>query len=176
MNVLKTHYHTEVKNLAHTTSFTRLATRAIALKGTAILLLYTQRYEDYSLPGGGLDANEDKIAGMKRELIEETGAKNIRNIQPFGAYEEYRPWRKPDYDIQHMISYCYTCDIDQELGTTSMEAHEIKNGMQATWVDIYEAIAHNKNTMSTSAKKGMSIVRETFLLELIAKNLVENNH
>ncbi|MCJ8290941.1 MAG: NUDIX domain-containing protein [Crocinitomicaceae bacterium] len=171
MKNLKTHYHPEVKTLENKSIFTRLATRSIAIQGTNILLLYTERYEDYSLPGGGLDIEEDKIEGMKRELSEETGAKNIRNIKPFGAYEEYRPWYKPDFDVQHMISYCYTCDISKDLGESKMEQYETNNGMKAKWMNIHEAIEHNKNTMATSDKKGMSIERETFLLELIAERM-----
>ena len=115
---------------------------------------------------------EDKIEGMKRELSEETGAKDIKNIKYFGAYEEYRPWYKPDYDIQHMISYCYTCDINKELGTSDMESYEKNNGMKAIWVNIHEAIKHNNKTMATSDKKGMSIERETFLLKLIAESII----
>lgn len=171
MQNLKTHYHPEVKTLENKSIFTRLATRSIAIQGATILLLYTERYEDYSLPGGGLDKGEDKIAGMMRELSEETGAKDIRNIKPFGAYEEYRPWYKPGFDVQHMISYCYTCEVSKELGTVKMEQHETNNGMKAQWMNIHEAIRHNKKTMATSDKKGMSIERETFLLELIAEGL-----
>jgi ADP-ribose pyrophosphatase YjhB (NUDIX family) len=172
MQNLKIHYHPEITTLGNKSIFKRLATRSIAVQGEAILLLYTERYEDYSLPGGGLDEGEDRIAGMMRELNEETGAENITNIKPFGAYEEYRPWYKVDYDIQHMISYCFTCSINTVLGTTSMEAYETKNGMKAMWVNIHEAIKHNKKVMEISAKKGMSIVRETFLLELIAERLL----
>ena len=171
MQVLKTHYHPEVKALKSKSVFTRLATRSIARQGNNILLLYTERYEDYSLPGGGLDVGEDKINGMMRELTEETGAQNIRNIKPFGIYEEYRPWYKPDYDIQHMISYCYTCDINSALGDSSMESYEKNNGMKAMWIDIYKAIEHNEKTMSSSEKKGMSIERETFLLKLVAERM-----
>tara|TARA_B110000211_G_C13886634_1_gene467614 strand:- start:211 stop:729 length:519 start_codon:yes stop_codon:yes gene_type:complete len=172
MKTLKTHYHPEVKTLENKSVFKRLATRSIAIKGDEILLLFTQRYEDYSLPGGGLDEGEDLIEGMIRELIEETGAQNISNIAPFGIYEEYRPWYKPDYDIQHMISYCYTCHVSKALGETALESYEMKNGMKAIWVNIHEAIKHNKNTIASSDKKGMSIERETFLLELIVKSLV----
>jgi ADP-ribose pyrophosphatase YjhB (NUDIX family) len=167
MQILKTHYHPSITTLDEKSIFTRPATRSIVLQNELILLLYTARYDDYSLPGGGLDLEEDKIEGMRRELQEETGAQNIRNIQPFGAYEEYRPWYKPDYDIQHMISYCYTCEIDKKLGAASMESYEIKNGMKALWVNINDAIQHNENTMNSSTKKGMSIERETFLLKLI---------
>lgn len=172
MQILKTHYHSTISTLENKTIFTRLATRSIAIQGNSILLLYTERYDDYSLPGGGLDSGEDKIKGMIRELSEETGAKNIKNIKPFGAYEEYRPWYKPDYDIQHMISYCYTCEINKELGVSKMESYEIKNGMKAMWINIHKAIEHNKKTMATSKKKGMSIERETFLLTLIAEKII----
>lgn len=174
MKILKTHYHPDVKTLDNKSIFTRLATRSIAIKGNSILLLYTERYEDYSLPGGGLDSDEDRIEGMIRELSEETGARGVKNIKPFGIYEEYRPWYKPDYDIQHMVSYCYTCEINKELGDSKMESHEIKNGMKAIWLDIHEAIKHNNKTIATSDKKGMSIERETFLLKLIAERINES--
>ncbi|MDA9774379.1 NUDIX domain-containing protein [Saprospiraceae bacterium] len=171
MQILKTHYHPAVKTLDNKTVFTRLATRSIAMRGESILLLYTERYEDYSLPGGGLDKGEDRVEGMKRELIEETGAKDIVNVKPFGVYEEFRPWYKRDFDIQHIVSYCFTCEVSEELGESSLESYEIKNGMTAKWVNIHEAINHNKQTMATSEKKGMSIERETFLLKRIAENL-----
>jgi len=171
MQILKTHYHPDIDTLKGKSVFTRIATRSIAVQGNMILLLYTERYEDYSLPGGGVDLNEDRIEGMKRELTEETGARDIRNIKPFGAYEEYRPWYKSEYDVQHMISYCYTCDVDENLGDTKLESYERKNGMTARWVDIYEAIEHNKKTMASSDKKGLSIERETFLLERIVEGM-----
>jgi len=171
MQILKTYYHPEAQDLENKTVFTRLAARGIAVRGNQILLLYTERYEDYSLPGGGLDMGEDKIKAMMRELKEETGAQDIRNVKPFGAYEEYRPWHKPEYDIMHMISYCYTCEVNKELGASSLESYEIKNGMKAVWVDIHKGIEHNKRTLAMSDKKGMSIEREIFLLEHIAETL-----
>ena len=92
MKHLKTHYHTDVTTLEDKSIVKRLSTRSITTQGKSILLMYTERYEDYSLPGGGLDLGEDQIDGMRRELSEETGARDIKNIRPFGIYEEYRPW------------------------------------------------------------------------------------
>jgi len=172
MQILKTHYHPEAENLEGKSIVKRLATRSIAMQGNKILLMYTERYEDYSLPGGGLDDAEDKIEGMMRELIEETGAQNIKNIKPFGIYEEFRPWYKPEYDIQHMVSYCYTCEIDKKLGKPNLETYELNNGMKAKWIDIHKAIEHNYKTMAESKRKGLSIERETFLLECIAKSII----
>ncbi|MEH6454563.1 MAG: DNA mismatch repair protein MutT, partial [Psychromonas sp.] len=54
-------------------------------------------------------------------------------------------------------------------GRTNYEDYEIKNGMKPVWINIYDAIAHNEQTIKNSDKKGMSIERETFLLKLICQ-------
>ncbi|MBY8035369.1 NUDIX domain-containing protein [Vibrio fluvialis] len=161
--------HPEVEPLSQQRILQRKAARAIVLDGEDILMRYTERYHDYTLPGGGVDEGEDILQGMVRELEEETGAQNIHNIKPFGLYEEFRPWYKDDADVMHMVSYCFTCKIDRELGDTN---YEIKNGMKPVWINIRDAITHNELTMAESEKKGMSIERETFLLRLIAKELL----
>lgn len=168
MRLLKSTTHQDIQ-LPISNSFNRKATRAIVLRGSEILLLYTERYHDYSLPGGGIDDGEDNLSALKRELKEETGAQNVTNIREFGLYEEYRPWYIGDFDVVHMESYCYSCDIDKELLEPEFESHEIQNGMRPVWKDIHQAITHNEETISSSDKKGMSIERETFLLKLIVQ-------
>jgi ADP-ribose pyrophosphatase YjhB (NUDIX family) len=46
------------------------------------------------------------VAGLIRELQEETRAQGVRNVKAFTYYDEYRLWYKPDAVIFHMISYC----------------------------------------------------------------------
>ncbi len=168
MRHLKTAYHPDIINLKGSV-FKRPSTRAIILDGDNILMMYTRRYHDYTLPGGGLDEAEEHKSGMIRELQEETGAQNIRNIKAFGLYEEYRPWYKPDYDMVHIESYCFTCEIDKTLGQNKLEQHEVNNGMTPVWINIFDAIRHNEKTMKNNEKKGLSIERETFLLRLISQ-------
>jgi ADP-ribose pyrophosphatase YjhB (NUDIX family) len=177
MRLLQTAFHADLspKDILSTSELVlieRHAARGIVVKGENILLLYTQRYHDYSLPGGGIDHGEDKIAGLIRELNEETGAKGVRNVKAFARYDEYRPWYKSDADIIHMISHCYVCEIDETLGETAFEPHELNNGMTPLWMNIYQAIAHNEAVMANSHKKGLSIERETFILKVIAEELV----
>jgi len=173
MRLLKSTIHPDISNLS-AKSFNRKATRAIVLNGEDILLLYTKRYHDYSLPGGGIDEGESNIDGLVRELKEETGAHKVQNIVEFGLYEEFRPWHKEGFDIVHMESYCYTCTIDEELLEPELEAHELNNGMHPVWMNIHQAIAHNEETIAKSNKKGLSIERETFLLKLIVSELVSS--
>ncbi len=177
MQLLKTAFHPDVSAddispASELKLIERHAARAIVVKGENILLLYTQRYHDYSLPGGGIDEGEDEIAGLIRELKEETGAQGVRNVEAFARYDEYRPWYKADADIIYMISHCYVCEIDEELGETAFESHEVNNGMIPLWMNIHEAIAHNEEVMANSDKKGLSIERETFLLKVIAQQLI----
>ena len=174
MQLLKSTIHPDISDIS-AKSFTRKATRAIVLNGDNILLLYTKRYHDYSLPGGGVDEGENITDGLIRELKEETGAHNVKNIEAFGLYEEYRPWYKSDFDIMHMLSYCYTCTIDKELLEPELESHEINNGMYPVWMNIHTAIAHNEETIAKSHKKGLSIERETFLLKLIVSRLINRS-
>lgn len=153
--------------------FKRRASRGIIVKDSKILLLYTKRYNDYSFPGGGVDEGEDLITGLKRELVEEIGAQNIEVLNAFGYIDEFRPHYKARYDFMHMLSYFYVCKIDDELKPAQFEAHEIANGMSSVWIDINEAIQHNKRVMAKKeATMGMSITRETLALELVAKELV----
>lgn len=176
MRHLTTCYHPETSaafiDNNQDTMLTRLAARAIVLRGNDILMLYTQRYHDYSLPGGGVDAGENIEQGLVRELREETGANILGDIIPFGLYQEYRPWRRDGFESVKMLSYCYVCQIEDELGDTQFEVHEINNGMTPVWIDIDTAIAHNLATIANSDKKGLSIERETFLLQLIKQELL----
>ena len=43
--------------------------------------------------------------------------------------------------------------------------------MQAKWVNIHKAIAHNERTLANSDKQGLSIIRETYLFKAIAQQL-----
>lgn len=172
LRLIKKLIHKDVTNLDGNT-FERRAARGIILRGSKILLLYTRRYNDYSFPGGGVEHHEDILTGLRRELAEETGAKNIEVICEFGMIDEYRPHYKPEYDLIHMISYFYVCVIDEELDEAELEDYEIENGMSSVWIDIHEAIKHNKEVMDKQeSTMGFSIERETMVLELVAKELV----
>lgn len=172
MRLIQTLVHQDLKNLEGR-AYERRAARGIVLRGSDILLLYTKRYNDYSFPGGGVDDHEDLLTGLKRELAEETGAMNIQVLQEFGYIDEYRPYYKPEYDLIHMWSYFYVCKIDDKLAEAAPEDYEVSNGMSAVWIDIHEAIRHNRQVIANrEASMGFSIERETLVLELVAAELL----
>lgn len=171
MKLLKKIINPELKTLEGTI-FKRIAARGIIIKDDKILLMYTKYYDDYSLPGGGVDSEEALIEGLKRELSEETGAQEIEVLSEYGYIDEYRPYHKENYDLMHMISYIYLCDINSELQEAQLEDYEIANGMKAKWIDIEEAIKHNKEIIGNNDDIGLSIKRETYILERIKKELM----
>ncbi|MFN3628033.1 MAG: NUDIX hydrolase, partial [Parvibaculum sp.] len=138
------------------------------------LLLFTERYNDFSFPGGGVAEGEDLIDGLRRELEEETCASNVRVQRDFGYIEELRPHWLPGFDLMHMTSHFFFCDIDPELRATKMERYETANGMRPVWVELDEALAHNRGVMQRlEATMGLSIQRETFMLEELMNDLAK---
>jgi ADP-ribose pyrophosphatase YjhB (NUDIX family) len=170
MSILRSTIHPDVDTPNN--NFQRIATRGIITQGADILLIFTSRYHDYSLPGGGVNQGEDIVSGLLREVEEETGAQNIHNVVPYGIYEELRPWYKSNFDAIHMVSYCFTCEADRQLGTPRLEENEIKNGVSALWINIHAAIEHNLEVIAGNPKAGLSIERETYLLQKIARELI----
>lgn len=173
MKLIRKFIHQDASNLEGKEIYERVAARAIVVVGEEILLMYTARYNDFSFPGGGVDENEDIQKGMIRELEEETGATGIEMVSKYGIYEEIKPIWKKEYDFIHMISHFYICKADRKLGKNQLEDYEVNNGMDARWVNIHDAIAHNKAVIEAQPESiGLYIDRELYMLELVAKELI----
>jgi 8-oxo-dGTP pyrophosphatase MutT (NUDIX family) len=155
----------------HGNVYQRPTVRAIVVKDEQILLVYTQRYDDFSLPGGGIDKDESHEQALKRELREEIGATQFSILAPFGRYVEYRHDTKVAGKVWHIESYYYVCQLDAPLVAATPEDYEVRSGLEARWVAIDDAIAHNQNTID-GGTAGLSIVRELAVLQQIKQTLV----
>ncbi len=152
----------------------RNAARAIVTRDDTILLLYTERYDDFSFPGGGIDPGESPEVGLHRELYEETGAQDIQVMSHFGYVTEYTPTWKKQWDVMFQISHWFTCHIGSTLGQANLEYYEAANGMSAKWVSLEDALNHNRDVISRQpASMGLSIHRETLVLERVASMLAD---
>ena len=68
----------------------RLTARAIVRnKENKYAVLYSNEFDLYSLPGGGVEEGEDIETALKREVFEETGCE-IKTIEELGCVEENR--------------------------------------------------------------------------------------
>lgn len=175
MKILKKDIHESLKNMniEDKKILKRITARGIIIDKEDILLIYTKRYNDYSFPGGGVDSEESIIEGLKRELAEETGAKNVNILNEFGIFEEIRPTHIEGYDCMNQISYFYLCSADRELGKANPESYEISNGSKPIWVNIKKAINHNLEVIKNKDESmGYSVQRETYVLEKILSEYV----
>lgn len=173
MRLLHKYTSTAFETAARPKVLDRTTARGIVLDGEDILLIYTKRYNDYGFPGGGVDPGEDIRQGLLRELSEETGAQNVRILGDFGMYEEVKETYYRGYDFAHTTSHFIICSADRELGQAHPESYEVQNGSVPVWVNIHTAIEHNKSVIEAKEDSmGLSIERETAVLELVAKELL----
>ncbi len=109
---------------------------AIIMKGRRILL--TEQSEpglpvEIQLPGGGIDAGEQRLPALHREVFEETGWK-VAPVKHFATYKRYT--YMPEYDLYAMkIAHIFLCHAVRRLGPPSEPHHK------AVWADIGAAPA-----------------------------------
>lgn len=76
---------------------TRAGAYAILPRGGNLLLTFQAGiFDEYQLPGGGIDPGESPIAALHREVFEETGWK-IASPRRIGAFRRFT--YMPDYDL-----------------------------------------------------------------------------
>lgn len=138
-----------------------------------ILLLYTERYDDFSFPGGGIDKHEDLTSALKRELREEAGVTLASAPRHFGYTTELQPFWKPQWPKRFQTSHWFDCEITAEQLPPQMEDYEVNNGSRPVWTTLEEAIQHNYSVLKAKPDSmGLSIQRDTFILEQVIKELV----
>jgi len=80
----------------------RRAARTVILNDkNEVIMVHSQKFDYYKIPGGGVEDQESITDAVKREALEETGYK-IKVIKPVGMIIEYRSKIK-----LAQISYCF---------------------------------------------------------------------
>lgn len=148
---------------------TREAGRAVVVDMDGLVaLLHVANESYYKLPGGGLEGNEDKIAALQRECLEEVGC-DIDVVTDIGTIVEYRK-------IFHLkqISYCYLAKVRGEKGIPSLTEEEAQKGFRQVWLPYEEALQILSANQATSFEGKKYIVpRDTIFLEA-ARGPVKN--
>ena len=111
---------------------------AVLLRGDSILATFQQApVPEFQLPGGGIDAGEQPVAALHREVIEETGWK-IDVIRRIGAFRRFT--YMPEYDLwAEKLCTVYLARPVLRLGPPSEAGHT------AVWLPVDEAVARLGN-------------------------------
>ncbi|MDD5749454.1 MAG: NUDIX domain-containing protein [Patescibacteria group bacterium] len=153
----------------------REATRAIVFDNQGLTpLLFVSKHNYHKIPGGGIEEGEDKMQGLRRELLEETGCE-IEVEKEIGQIIEYRSainfnW----HDNLKQTSYCYLGNITNKNNLPSFDKGEIAEGFKLVWFSLEDAIKTLENDKPDNYEGSFIQKRDlTFLKK--AKEILEAN-
>ena len=141
---------------------TRTACRGIIVQNNHILMSYETMTEQWMIPGGGLESNENERACCAREVAEETGTL----VQPSECVLEIDEY----YENWKWVNRYFFCDV---TGKTDIHLtnREKEVGMEPRWVFLDEIInifsKHADYADTDEMRRGMYLRENTALTELI---------
>jgi len=109
----------------------RYASRGIVInKNNEIAIFNKTNKNEYKLPGGGIEGNEDPEEAFKREVLEETGCK-IDIVDYLGTIEEYK-----SKDNFKQISHVFVGKVIEDTHQFGFTEKEKDEGARLLWTDI----------------------------------------
>jgi 8-oxo-dGTP pyrophosphatase MutT (NUDIX family) len=152
-------------------TISREAVRAIILRGSSVLMVYSSRVGDYKFPGGGVEDGERYEDALIREVKEECGMTLLAVQAEFGQVIEYDIPIESDYDVFRMTSRYYLCTADETFGEQALDPYEQDLGFQPVWIDIQDAIRANTHLLQDSSHPPKWTKRDTYILEQVQQHI-----
>ena len=147
--------------------YKRPSSRAIIIKDGKIALVYSNKYNYYKFPGGGINESEDKIDALIREVKEEVGLIVIKNS--IKEYGEVKRIQKSNLNqIFYQENYYYLCDVENDLMKQNLDEYEQDEEFILKYVEPQTAIITNYNHQDNLFRKTM-IDRDAKVLEILVK-------
>lgn len=102
-------------------------------------VMYAEKFDLYSLPGGGIEEGEDEISTLIREIYEETGC-SCDFIWQLGVVSENR--NHQDYTT---FSHYFVVHTKSQTNDLHLTEEEMENGTIIMWLSLEEAIHRIKD-------------------------------
>ena len=144
----------------------RNAVRAIILKEDKILLVYSEKANEFKFPGGGIEHDESKDIALRREVSEEVGF-DIKSInEPLGYTDQIYNDIYDETRYFYQRSYYYFCEIDENYHGMKLSDYEIAMRFIPKWVTLDEAIEVNEYKVTHDNEYPWT-ERELYVLKLL---------
>ncbi len=121
----------------------RKGARGIVIREDGKIAIFNKANKnEYKLPGGGIERNENPEDAFHREVEEETGCK-IEIIKSLGITEEYKC--KNNFK---QISYIFVAKVIEDSHKLNLTQKEKDEGARLLWVEPLQALELIKNCIN----------------------------
>ena len=138
----------------------RFGARGIILnEENKIAVFYEENKNQYKLPGGGIEENENPKQAFIRECKEEVGA-DVEITKELGCVIEEK-----SKDNFKQLSFVYVAKAIGEIGKQNLTDQEKEEGAKVIWLSKLEALERMKNCLSNlKQSKYDSVYRSQFMV------------
>ena len=141
-------------------SIIRFGARGIVLNDEGkIAIIHKVNKNEYKLPGGGIDENEDANITFKRECEEEIASK-VKILKILGTAEEYK-----SQENFKQLSFVFVAKKILEYKENNLTEKEKDEGTEYLWLDKLDALEKMKKSLiNLKESKYDSIYRTKFMV------------
>ena len=149
--------------------YVRPSARGIIINNGKVAMIYSQKYDYYKFPGGGIEQSENMITALKREVLEETGLSLVDDsIKEFGSVMRIQKSRFNENEIFVQENFYFFCMTYDNITDQSLDQYESDEGFILQYVLPEFAINVNRTHFHADYDEYL-IERESRVLELLIK-------
>ncbi|MCR5786634.1 MAG: NUDIX domain-containing protein [Acholeplasmatales bacterium] len=150
------------------TSFSRPSVRGIYIKDNKLWMIYSNKYDYYKFPGGGIDNNESFEDALVREIQEEAGLViDPVSIKEWGHVLVKERGSEEDLFIQD--NYYFFYDILSSNAYRNLDNYEKEEGYELRFVSSQIALDTNMNHYHLGYSDKTQLLREINAINLLIK-------
>lgn len=146
----------------------RWCVRALIQDSDGRILVQKSRDGEYKLPGGGVEAGEDRLETLIREVLEETGYRvKLPVKEEIGEVTERRADVYDPGCIYFNHTMFYKCEVGEDQTELNLTPEEIARGYTAVWEEIDKIIKINDDIQRDYWRR-----RDTLFLKWVMNNRI----
>lgn len=146
----------------------RYGARGIVIRNDGKIAVFNKsKKNEYKLPGGGIEENENPKDAFKREVLEETGC-TVEIIEELGTIEEYK-----SQDNFKQISFVFVGKVIEDTKSLHLTQKEQEEGAILTWKYPFEALELITNSYDKLVASKYESVYHTKFIVLRDRKILE---
>lgn len=146
----------------------RYGARGIVIRNDGKIAVFNKsKKNEYKLPGGGIEENENPKDAFKREVLEETGC-IVEIVEELGTIEEYK-----SQDNFKQISFVFVGKVIEDTKRLHLTQKEQEEGATLTWEYPSEALELITNSYDKIVASKYESVYHTKFIVLRDRRILE---